>query len=307
MNSKVISLLTLTIAIHTCVLAVSASETNIDNAFLAASQGKFSQAKTMLAALVKARSNASTLTINLDILNLAIKHKLNKKATMFYFQAQLYHLRGNLHDAQQYYAKAIKLAPKQAEFYLAKAEIYQQENKKELALLTYHKALKHKVKSPLIYLKIGMLHNHNKNQNLAIKNYNKAIAIDSNFSMAYLNRGNSYYDQGFYKKSIKDFSKTIALAPKNYFAYYFRAMSYHQVKKYDQAIADLNQAIIIKPSYKYPYILRGLLYLKQLKSPEKACADWLHACKLGYCLPYEKIQSKGLCKTEQTVKPKFKL
>ena len=135
----------------------------------------------------------------------------------------------------------------------------------------------------------------------ATKDFSKAISLNPKFTRAYQERGrtsllmvDAWGEIDKEKTGIlldmatKDFNNAIELEPLNADLYKNRAtLKSKYLKDYKGAITDLNFAIEINPNLASAWNDRG--YCKFLLNLDEYCDDFQNACKLKYCIGYNKF------------------
>jgi tetratricopeptide (TPR) repeat protein len=174
---------------------------------------------------------------------------------------------------------AIKLTPRNANFYNEKWNILVQLKRNSEALSTINEAI---VLSPraAFYTNRGNTYDDLKDYAKAITDYTKAIAINPESLEAYFNRGIIYAALKDYAKAIADYTKAIAINPEDSGVYNNRGSAYDDLKDYAKAIADYTKAIAINPEYAKAYFNRGITYAA-LKDYAKAITDYTKAIAIN--------------------------
>jgi tetratricopeptide (TPR) repeat protein len=135
----------------------------------------------------------------------------------------------------------------------------------------------------------------------AVPDFSKAISLNSKFTEAYKERGRTSLlmvdawgeidkekTEILLDMATKDFNKAIELEPSNADLYKNRAtLKSRYLKDYKGAITDFNIAIAFNPNLAKAWNDRG--YCKFLLNIDEYCDDFQNACKLKYCIGYNKF------------------
>ncbi len=223
---------------------------------------------------------------------------------------QLKDYQGALED----YNEAIRLDPKDGDYYLSRGDYYSQTNQPEKAKADYHQAIENysvtinndpnNAKNYGFYMNRAKLYQKLNNHQAAIADLSKAIELAPfNKHLFYLLRGNYYRKMQKHESAIKDYSKAIEIEPQSINAYIFRGGIYHSLGNYQEGIKDFSKVIALNEEINnrqnhVAYLVRGGLY-QQLNNYPEAIKDFSNFIKLqpenhqGYlsrCLVYTALK-----------------
>lgn len=123
--------------------------------------------------------------------------------------------------AEADFSQAIKLDPKDAEFWLNRGHV-----RSRLMSIDFANKLPQ-----------------------AIADYTQAIKLNPKLSGAYTGRGRVYEESNQHAKALPDLNKALQLDPNDYVALYTRGKVYGYTKNYPAARADLEKALRLYPNY----------------------------------------------------------
>ncbi|WP_231599220.1 tetratricopeptide repeat protein, partial [Crocosphaera watsonii] len=138
------------------------------------------------------------------------------------------------------------LEPENDEHYFERQNLYFLNGQYKLALEDVRQAIKLNPKEAEYYQQSGILRNSLADTQGALEDYNKAIKFNPNYAQAYYTRG-SLYSTAFsdYGKAMADFTKAIELNPKFGEAYISRGLLQAVLSDFQGALEDFNQAILL--------------------------------------------------------------
>jgi len=103
---------------------------------------------------------------------------------------------------------------------------------------------------------------------------------DADMAHGYFYLGNYYDTKGNDEEAIKYYNLALSRNP-----HYLLALNNRGILKGKHmdpgAVSDFDEAVTLKPDYAEAYYNRGVAYY-QLQQPERACADWQEASRLGF-------------------------
>jgi len=114
----------------------------------------------------------------------------------FYQQAEEYHQRGELIEAQNSYWQAINLNPKIGDSWFKLGLLYSQNSQLQEALKMFVKAVEQNERQGVYHYQLGLVWERLKRSDLAIKAYKNSLAVQQNLSEVYNQLGNLYYRIG---------------------------------------------------------------------------------------------------------------
>ncbi len=151
------------------------------------------------------------------------------------------------HSAVEYYKKALKKKPNNAELQWLIGDAFSRLNDYEAAKKYLNKSLKINKENPGAYNGLGNLNFHQKNFKQAILFYQEAIKIKPNEADFYYNIALSYQNLKDYSSTIKFYSKAIEIKPNYLESYYNRASIYKITGNYKASLADYTKYLNIAP------------------------------------------------------------
>jgi len=229
----------------------------------------------------------------------------------------------NLPGAIKYYDTAIRIEPKEPDFYVNRGLAREALNDSaafvdfEIALLLNpdHTLAKHNLQSSKT----------RKTQKLSPEQrLSETIQADSTMLFPYLERAQQRFESGYFAGALEDYNQAARLAPDNYEVLYARGLTKEKLKNYDGAFSDYTKAIDLKEDYVKAWLGRGNALLKmdrfndaiedynvallyqpdyaaaiynrgmanvKLKKNAEACADFRQAERLGMKVD-DKIKKK---------------
>lgn len=248
------------------------------------------------------------------VLTLTAMTELEKSGRVYYHRALANHRSGKLSAAENDYAEAAKLDPKnemvpynfgvmkfssqdyegaekqftkaislKADFAFAyndRGSCFRMMGKYPEAIKDYEEAARRNPNLALALNNIGTVKKIQKDYVGAIASYNRAISIDAKFYMAYNNRGAVLFEQGKHQMALEDFNKTIELKKDYAPAYNNRGSVYMKQEEYKKAEEDFSKAIQLDDKYANAYVNRGTAR-EMLRNAIGACQDWAKARELG--------------------------
>jgi tetratricopeptide (TPR) repeat protein len=137
----------------------------------------------------------------------------SSEAEMFFDSGSAYQIRGEHHQAVEYYTKAIELKSDYKDAYFGRGYSYYEKGNRDRAIEDYSKVIELSPSEPRAYNNRGIAYEEQGNFAQALIDYNKVIEIDPNYADAYNNRGFAYYNQGNYDLAIADYKKAIEIDP----------------------------------------------------------------------------------------------
>jgi Tfp pilus assembly protein PilF len=145
------------------------------------------------------------------------------------------------------YDQAIRLDPKQAEFYDNRGEAYVAKGDYDRAIADLDHAIRLKPDFPDPYSYRGLAYGRKGDFDRAMADLNKAIALNPRFARGYGNRAAIHQLRADAGRAIADAEESIRLDLKDAFAYNVRGRAYFDKGQYALAIVDYEQAIRLDP------------------------------------------------------------
>jgi lipoprotein NlpI len=186
------------------------------------------------------------------------------------------------------YDHAIKLDPKNPEFYLNRGTAYYYKSEYDLAIKDYDEAAKLDGTDKKIHLRRGHAYFAKRDYGHAIENYDRAIELNPKFVAAYDGRASAHDRMGDYDGAIQDYSEAINLDPRRADFFAGRGRAYFAKGDDDRAIQQLTQSIELDSKNTTAYLYRGLAELYSHKA-DSAIDDLMTAVKLTPSYHYSVI------------------
>lgn len=231
---------------------------------------------------------------SIKLLDIAIR--LNPKNSNYYIErAFAKDYLNNSVGALADYSKAIKINnPSENIFlaYLNRAKIKKNNNSFKEAIRDCDTSIQLNSGYSDSYLIRGACFSILKNDKLAMSDYNRAIEINFPASVlprVYLLRSQIKENYEDYRGAISDLDKTIELDSEIPISYIKRAHCYVMLNDNEKAILDYNKAIELEPKNGDYYYLRGLTEII-LGKKDMACSDLSKAGELGSIEAYKMIK-----------------
>ncbi len=191
----------------------------------------------------------------------------------------------NYKQSIKFYTKAIKLDPRNEDFYFERANVYFQNKNYERSIADLQKYKELNKYNPQIFYLLAQYQYAAKDYKNALDNISKYCAIFYKDTSAIFQMAEIAYDAGQYLRTIQIIN---SLAKENSMTaeyYRLRGQAYYQTGSYDLAFYDLSQALDINPTIPNVYYFRGMTAYK-LGRKQEACADWQKAMDQRDYRPY---------------------
>lgn len=148
----------------------------------------------------------------------------------------------DLVKAQEYFAKAIELDPKDAETYVLKGDVLFEQNPRDgsTPLENYKTAINLDALNAKPVSRKAFMYYRAKNYPASVDEYTKAITIDPSFAPAYRGRAEAYFMTRDFDKATADMNKYLELNKGNVSARIRNAQFLFLVKKYDESLAEIS-------------------------------------------------------------------
>lgn len=196
----------------------------------------------------------------------------------FLQHGEAYMQEGKYEFAEEAFAHALDLDPKNARAYANLAVINWMHNDFDRAFLCVQEALKLDPQLPLGHLQARLLGSQAELHEHALKAYTTLITTEPNIAVYYLERGNLYLENSQYPEALADLSRALEI---NYLleeAYFLRGTIYGKLEDFAEALADMQQVLAINPQHGEAYFFVGYILLRMgekarcIQSVEKALA-----------------------------------
>lgn len=174
--------------------------------------------------------------------------------------------------------EALRMLPKEANFYIGRGKAYVWKADFEGALRDYNQAIRLNPREADAYFQRGFLWAEQEDFDKAIADYNQAIKLKPSLATALSARGVAYRLKGEEQKARTDLDRAVSLDPDNSEFYDNRAAFYAGIKDYERALADNDKAIAISPTAAH-YLGRSRTW-RAKGDLQKALADANEAVRL---------------------------
>lgn len=193
------------------------------------------------------------------LIDKAVKDSKGKDAELLYraAEANVLYATTDALEANRLLDMAIKINPKNPDYYNLKGDAFMLKNDGSNAGTLYDKAKSIAPNSAKAYIKYGNILIRAKSYQVALESYLKGMAADSLYAPGYRQLGELYYKAGKFENAVQAYSKYIRMTdqrPESQFRY---GAFLFLAKKYDDAILQLNA---LPPNYKNDYKYRILGY-----------------------------------------------
>jgi len=181
--------------------------------------------------------------------------------------------------ALQYISDAIKLDPKNSEYYDERSQIYRTMMEYELALADDSKSIQYAKKPPVnAYINRIRYYRATKKFDLALADQNRLISLLPNRvglkegrALIYLERAEHTNSKADYQHAKEDLDEVLVALPNETY-YSMRAKANLKLGNLKAALADVNQSIVKQPGMSSYYQLRADIH-KAMGKPEEARKD----------------------------------
>jgi tetratricopeptide (TPR) repeat protein len=180
---------------------------------------------------------------------------------------------GNFDKAINDFAEAIRLTPRNAEYYAWLAFAFLRKGNYEEGFEAVNQALALDKNCAMAYrVRGGLYADNQQNDDQAFSDYNEAIRLDGNDSKAYAWRGGLLFRQNKLQEALNNFTKAIEIKPDYEFAYRKRGDIFFNLENYSGALQDYSEALALNPKNESALWWRGEAY-KALHDIKNALAD----------------------------------
>ncbi len=182
----------------------------------------------------------------------------------------------DLHEAIQYFDRAIAIAPADAGAHCNRGLALKQLNQPEAALACFDRAIAIDPGNVIAYYSRAETHKDLGRADEALASYDKAIAINPAFIHASYRRGVVLQQIGRLPEAIASYDQVLQIKPDHFDSHAGRAASLFALGRLEEALASCERAIALRPTQASLYVLRGNL-LRALDRLEPALASYERA------------------------------
>jgi tetratricopeptide (TPR) repeat protein len=150
------------------------------------------------------------------------------RAVKHFEKGKLFFAREDYIAAVQEFTEAIRLNPKDYEYYYYRGNAFSDKGDHDSAIRDFDEAIRINPNNQLSYLRRARIYEWNKEDyDSAIRDYSEAIRIDPNNKINYMFRANLlFWDKEDYDSAIRDCSEVIRIDPNDGRAYNLRAQAH---------------------------------------------------------------------------------
>ncbi|PIO48766.1 MAG: hypothetical protein CMR00_02545 [[Chlorobium] sp. 445] len=182
--------------------------------------------------------------------------------------------------AMQDYAKAIELAPNEAELYYYRGLLRHEMAQYARANVDFTRAILLNANNADYFFQRGRSRLAIEEFAAAIEDFSEVLKQVAESSSAYFYRGYAKLSLDKWLDAVEDFTASLSLA-ETAEAYYHRALAYRKLKQFNSALSDLERALRLRPAFAEAYFMRGVVKT-EIGRKEEGLADATLARKLGY-------------------------
>lgn len=197
----------------------------------------------------------------------------NMKATLLNYVGMVDTKLKNYKSAVHFLDSAIKLEPKNAEFYVNRGWAHQEMRDTAMATVDYQKALSLNPEGSLARHNLAALSAKKGNLKEVEKLLTEAIERSPEDAHFYLARAINYTAQGDYQKALLDYNAAIQHDISDPDAWMRRGLIKTSLKDFNGALADYTQSIKLKEDNEKVWLHRGDLMM-QLNKVKEAIEDY---------------------------------
>ena len=169
----------------------------------------------------------------------------------------------NLQRSVAWLDSAIRLSPKEADFYVNRGLSRQSLKDSTAALDDFNKALSINPNHPVALHNIAVFKRLKGERKASQDPLEQAIDSDSSMLAPYLERAFQRLEGGYLKGALDDYNKALEIEPKDPEIWLSRGIVKERMKDYTGAFSDYTKAIDLKESFVKAWINRANVLLKQ--------------------------------------------
>jgi tetratricopeptide (TPR) repeat protein len=196
--------------------------------------------------------------------------------------ANEYLLRGEYHNALDWYNKAIHINPNDAIMWLNKGVVLNKLNRYNEAIQCFDKAIEINPNyTKPWYNKSASLNKLNR-YNEAIQCIDRAIQMDPNYALAWNNKGATLNNLNRYNEAIQCYERAIQIDPNDANPWNNKGNALSKLGRYEEAITSYDKAIEIKPELADFWNNKCYVLHNKLGRSDEAKRCFNRARQLGY-------------------------
>jgi tetratricopeptide (TPR) repeat protein len=169
----------------------------------------------------------------------------------------------NLQRSVAWLDSAIRLSPKEADFYVNRGLSKQSMKDSTAALDDFNKALSINPRHPVALHNIAVFKRLKGERKASEDPLEQAIDSDSSMLAPYLERAYQRLEGGYLKGALDDYNKALEIEPKDPEIWLSRGIVKERMKDYTGAFSDYTKAIDLKEGFVKAWINRANVLLKQ--------------------------------------------
>ena len=222
--------------------------------------------------------------------------KWSKDPRCYTLKTQVWLLKGDTTEAEQWLDKAISIDAFDPRSYAMKSQFLMRREEYNLADSTLTKAIHLEPRNVTNIINRALCRFHMKNLRGAMADYDTAIDIDPDNFIGHYNRGLLRAEVGDDNRAIEDFNFIISIDPDDIMSVFNRARLLDKTGDYQAAIRDYTTVIKAFPKFLYGYQLRAEAR-KKIGDKKGALSDEDHvlreqiAHRYGYSTPTSRLKN----------------
>ncbi len=176
-------------------------------------------------------------------------------------------------EAEVFYAKAIRINPKQAAPHYNLGKTLQDQKCFDKALQSYDTAISLKSDYAEAFYNRGVTLQQLRRFDEALQSYDQAIAIKSDYAGAFNNRGNTLSELKRFAEALQSYDKAVSIKSDYAEAFNNRGNTLKELKRFSEALQSYNKALAINSDYAEVLLNRGFT-LQELKRFDESLQDY---------------------------------
>lgn len=239
---------------------------------------------------------------------------MRKDPEMFMRQGVSCHQQGRLHEAVDWYEKAVQADSQMASALFNLGNVWWDLGKLEKAIDCFQRLVRERPNDPDAHYNLGILYFRQKRPDPAITSFERCLRIRPDFAAGYYNLGNAYHEKGDYADArdaylaalkqqpdwpdaynnlgnvekalgnavgaIGNFEKALQLAPKDPMILFNLGGAHGENRNFEKAIDCYTAALDVKPDFFEAWHKLGTAY-KDMGLPDNARACYDKALSFG--------------------------
>ena len=187
---------------------------------------------------------------------------------------------GELQEAEQFFAKAIRINSKFAPVYSNQGNLLKSLGRLTEALASFDHAVKLNPNYAIAHLNRGIVLQEMSRTIDALTSFDNAIRINPAMKEAYNNRGVIFLGLGKLDEAIANFDEAIHLKPNDVSAIFNKGNAFKEKKLFFEALTSYDEVFFLYPQHFKAYTNRGMV-LQELGRPHDAIASYTKAIEIN--------------------------